>query len=116
MAVDLSEYKEAIANAYEGRAVRDAIVAMVQAVEDAINAGGGSELDTRVTELEQEAERLDQFQSTLLLRIDTNNASINSIERALYGESGSGGLRSQIYELNDRVTALEGGSTHENDT
>ena len=55
MAVDLSEYKEAIANAYEGRAVRDAIVAMVQAVEDAINAGsssGGSdvsELNTRVT-------------------------------------------------------------------
>ena len=33
MAVDLSEYEEAIANAYEGRAVRDAIVAMVQAVE-----------------------------------------------------------------------------------
>lgn len=43
MAVDLSEYKEAIANAYEGRAVRDALVAMVQAVEDAINA----ELATR---------------------------------------------------------------------
>lgn len=43
MAADLQPYKEAIANAYEGRAVRDAIVAMVQAVEDAINA----ELATR---------------------------------------------------------------------
>lgn len=51
MAADLSQYKEAIANAYEGRAVRDAIVAMVQAVEDAINAGS-SGLDTRVSTLE----------------------------------------------------------------
>lgn len=37
MAVDLQKYKNAIADAYEGRAVRDAIVQMVQAVEDALN-------------------------------------------------------------------------------
>ena len=55
MAADLSQYKEAIANAYEGRAVRDAIVAFVQAVEDAINAelepqSSANSVDTRATE------------------------------------------------------------------
>lgn len=87
MAVDLSEYKEAIANAYEGRAVRDAIVAMVQSVEDALNSMG--------TTLTQTSEKATQ------------------IERSIWD---TGGMSDHVDNLEERVTALEGGSTNENDT
>lgn len=92
MAADLSEYKEAIANAYEGRAVRDAIVAMVQAVEDAINAGGGSELETRLSSLE-----------------GIVNGDGGLVTRVTYLENRESQFRDAIDELDDRVTALEGG-------
>lgn len=106
MAVDLSEYKEAIANAYEGRAVRDAIVAMVQAVEDAINTGGSSELDTRVEELES-------HEAVIQERLTNVIEKATYIERSLFER---GGITDHIDDLEDRVTALEGGSTNENDT
>lgn len=102
MAADLQPYKEAIANAYEGRAVRDAIVAMVQAVEDAINAGGGSgssELETRLSSLE-----------------GIVNGDGGLVTRVTYLENCESQFRDAIDELDDRVTALEGGSTNENDT
>lgn len=107
MAVDLSEYKEAIANAYEGRAVRDAIVAMVQAVEDAINTGGSSELDTRVEELES-------HEAVIQERLTNVIEKATYIERALFEPYG--GIAEHVDNLEDRVTALEGGSTNENDT
>ena len=109
MAVDLSEYKEAIANAYEGRAVRDAIVAMVQAVEDAINAGG-SGLDTRVTALETTVSgtnglgtRMTNLESTVggPSGITTQLGTLNSVDE---------NLMVLIQGLDGRVTALEGGS------
>lgn len=91
MAADLSQYKEAIANAYEGRAVRDAIVAMVQAVEDAINADD-TELAGRVDTLTETVQLLDE--------------KATYIERAIYER---GGLADQVSDLDTRVTALEGG-------
>lgn len=87
MAADLSEYKEAIANAYEGRAVRDAIVAMVQAVEDAINADS-----TRV--------------GTLETAINGENGVESKITDLYHAVDTIG---HQIYSLDQRVTALEGG-------
>lgn len=107
MAVDLSEYKEAIANAYEGRAVRDAIVAMVQAVEDAINAGG-SGLDTRVTALETTVSgtngletRMTNLESTVSgpSGITTQLGTLNSVDEQLM-------LADQA--LSNRITALGG--------
>lgn len=105
---DLQPYKEAIANAYEGRAVRDAIVAMVQAVEDAINAGG-SGLDTRVTALESEVSgtngletRMTNLESTVggPNGITTQLGTLNSVDEY---------LMVQVQGLETRVTALEGG-------
>lgn len=84
---DLSEEKAAIANAYEGRAVRDAIVAMVQAVEDSLNSMN---------------ERLSQ-----------TSLKATQIERSIWD---TGGISDHVDNLETRVTALEGGSTNENDT
>lgn len=84
---DLSEEKAAIANAYEGRAVRDAIVAMVQAVEDSLNS-----MNTKLTQTSEKA---------------------TQIERSIWD---TGGISDHVDNLEDRVTALEGGSTNENDT
>lgn len=84
---DLSEEKTAIANAYEGRAVRDAIVAMVQAVEDSLNS-----MNTRLTQTSEKA---------------------TQIERSIWD---TGGISDHVDNLETRVTALEGGSTNENDT
>lgn len=108
MAADLSQYKEAIANAYEGRAVRDAIVAMVQAVEDAINAGG-SGLDTRVSTLEGKVDNLEQHKDAIYLRLEGIGEHITSIENTLYGREGEDGLTAEVSDLDTRVTALEGG-------
>lgn len=109
MAVDLSEYKEAIANAYEGRAVRDAIVAMVQAVEDALNTGSVSSLESRVTTLENHDERNDQ-------RYELVSEKITRLDNSVYGIDEEDGLEYDVESLDTRVTALEGGSTNENDT
>jgi hypothetical protein len=78
---DLSEYKQAIAEAFEGRAVRDAIVAMVQAVEDAINAE-----DAKISETE---------------------TGLNDKITDLYHATDT--IGHQIQSLDQRVTALEGG-------
>ena len=109
MAVDLSEYKEAIANAYEGRAVRDAIVAMVQAVEDALNTGSVSSLESRVTTLENHDERNDQ-------RYELVSEKITRLDNSVYGIDEEDGLEYDVESLDTRVTALEGGGTNENDT
>ena len=85
---DLSEEKAAIANAYEGRAVRDAIVAMVQAVEDSLNS-----MNTKLTQTSEKATWL---------------------ERELFEPYS--GISPHVDDLETRVTALEGGSTNENDT
>lgn len=93
MAVDLSTYKNAIANAYEGRAVRDAIVAMVQAVEDAINAGS-SGLDSRVTALETTVSGTNGLES-----------QVSALETTV---SGTGGLESQVSALETTVSGTDG--------
>ena len=125
MAVDLSTYKNAIANAYEGRAVRDAIVAMVQAVQDAINAGS-SGLDSRVTALETAVSGTGGLESQVTA-LETAVSGTNGLESQVSTlettVSGTGGINDkitdlyhnddtighQIYSLDQRVTALEGG-------
>lgn len=129
MAVDLSTYKNAIANAYEGRAVRDAIVAMVQAVEDAINAGS-SGLDSRVTALETAVSGTNGLESQVSA-LETAVSGTNGLESQVSAlettVSGTGGLDYKVDslestfnsyavitdqhldDLDDRVTALEGG-------
>lgn len=129
MAVDLSTYKNAIANAYEGRAVRDAIVAMVQAVQDAINAGS-SGLDSRVTALETAVSGTNGLESqvsaleTTVSGTDGLESKVTALETTVYGTGGLGykvdSLEStfnsyavitdqHLDDLDDRVTALEGG-------
>lgn len=146
MAVDLSTYKNAIANAYEGRAVRDAIVAMVQAVQDAINAGS-SGLDSRVTALETTVSGTNGLESqvsalettvsgtnglesqvsaleTTVSGTDGLESKVTALETTVYGTGGLGykvdSLEStfngyavttdqHLDDLDDRVTALEGG-------
>jgi uncharacterized protein YqgV (UPF0045/DUF77 family) len=129
MAIDLSTYKNAIANAYEGRAVRDAIVAMVQAVEDAINAGS-SGLDSRVTALETTVSGTNGLESqvsaleTTVSGTDGLESKVTALETTVYGTGGLGykvdSLEStfngyavttdqHLDDLDDRVTALEGG-------
>ena len=108
MAVDLSTYKNAIANAYEGRAVRDAIVAMVQAVQDAINAGS-SGLDSRATALETTVSGTDGLESQVsaLETTVSGTGGINDKITDLYHNDDT--IGHQIYSLDQRVTALEGG-------
>lgn len=129
MAVDLSTYKNAIANAYEGRAVRDAIVAMVQAVQDAINAGS-SGLDSRVTALETTVSGTNGLESqvsaleTTVSGTDGLESKVTALDTTVYGTGGLGykvdSLEStfnsyavitdqHLDDLDDRVTALEGG-------
>ena len=105
---DLSEYKQAIAEAFEGRAVRDAIVAMVQAVEDAINAGSTSALETRVEALETKVSGTNGLETQVSTLTNTVNNTIPPIiQNALNEEARD---RDDVDRaLDARITALEGG-------
>lgn len=119
---DLSPYKQAIANAYEGRAVRDALVDMVQAVQDAINSAQ-SGLDTRVTTLETSVSTMEFDVSQLDSGLEGLGETVQgmgtalegiaefdeAVDTILRGEDGRGGLCHAVEDLDQRVTALEGG-------
>ncbi len=105
---DLSEYKQAIAEAFEGRAVRDAIVAMVQAVEDAINAGSTAALETRVAALETTVSGTNGLETQVSNLTDTvNNTVPPKVQQAINEEARD--RYDADYALDQRVTALEGG-------
>lgn len=146
MAVDLSEYKQAIADAYEGRAVRDAIVAMVQAVENAINSSG-SGVESRVSTLESSVSTLNTkvsgtdgletkvatlnttiystnglgsrvgalegsfsgFTSATATHFENLDDMVGELRTTVYGREQQDGLSYKVENLDDRVTALEGG-------